>query len=125
MYFLVKISRMQLHNVMVTRNKLMQDLLEMESNSSASIKNSIVTENNVSRILYFLLSMSRIQLPNITFIRNKVMQVLLQMQSNSSAMVNNNTIAGNNIDGRALNIHSSIVVMSTISLENNAVGGLF
>ena len=47
------------------------------------------------------------------------------MGSNSSAMVKNNTIAGNNIHGRAFNIHSSIVVMNTISLENNTVTDYF
>ena len=125
MYFLVSMSRIQLRNVTFTRNKLMQDLLEMQSNSSAIIENSIVAENYVSRIMYFLPSMSRIQLRNVTFIRNKLMQNLLQMGSNSSAMVKNNTIAGNNIHGRAFNIHSSIVVMNTISLENNTVTDYF
>ena len=125
MYFLLSMSRIQLRNVTFTRNKLMQDLLEMQSNSSAIIENSIVAENYVSRIMYFLPSMSRIQLRNVTFIRNKLMQNLLQMGSNSSAMVKNNTIAGNNIHGRAFNIHSSIVVMNTISLENNTVTDYF
>ena len=125
MYFLLSMSRIQLRNVTFTRNKLMQDLLEMQSNSSAIIENSIVAENYVSRIMYFLPSMSRIQLRNVTFIRNKLMQNLLQMRSNSSVLVKNNTIAGNNIHGRAFNIHSSIVVMNTISLENNTVTDYF
>ena len=65
----------------------MQDLLEMQSNSSAIIENSIVTEKDVLRIMYLLVNMSRIQLRNVTFTQNKLMQVLLQMESNSSAII--------------------------------------
>ena len=124
MYFLLSMSRIQLRNVTFTRNKLMQDLLQMQSNSSALIQKNTFTENNVSEAVYDLCSMSTIQLYDVIVIQN-YMQFLLYMESNSGAMVKNNTIAGNNIHGRAFNIHSSIVVMNTISLENNAVTDYF
>ena len=76
MYLPVNMSRIQLRNVMFTRNKLWQKLLQIESNSSAIIENSIVTENSVSTKMNFLLSMSRIELRNVTFTRNKLMQDL-------------------------------------------------
>ena len=80
MYFLLSMSRIQLHNVTFTRNKLMNDLLAIVSNSSAIIENRIVTENYISRIIYFLLSMNRIQLRNVTFTRNRLMKDLLAIQ---------------------------------------------
>ena len=78
MYFPLSMSKPQLHNVTFTRNKLMNDLLALQSNSSTIIENSIVTENNVSTTIYFLLSLSRIQLRNVRFTRNKLMQDLLE-----------------------------------------------
>ena len=60
MYFLLSMSRILPRNVTFTRNKVMRDLLEMQSNSSAIIENSIVTENYVSELMYFLFNMSRI-----------------------------------------------------------------
>ena len=79
MCFLVKMSKVQPRNVTFTQNKLMQDFLQIESNSSAIIENRIVTENNVSKTMYFLLSRSRNQLRNVTFTRNKVIQDFLEM----------------------------------------------
>ena len=73
----------------------MQDLLEMQSNSSGIIENSIVTENYVSKIMYFLFNMSRIELRNVTFTRNKLVNDLLAIQSNSSAMIENSIVTEN------------------------------
>ena len=78
MYFLVSMSKIQLRNVTFTRNKLINDLLAIQSNSSAIIENSIVTENRVSTTMYFLLRMSTIELRNVTFTGNKLMEVLLE-----------------------------------------------
>ena len=75
----------------------MQDFLQMESNSSAIIKNSIVTENYVSRIMYFLVNMSKFQLRNGKFTPKKVRQNFLQMESNSSAIIENSILTENNV----------------------------
>ena len=84
-----------MRNVRFTRNKMMQDLLQMKSISSAIIENSIVTENYVSRIIYFLLRMSRIELRNVTFTPNKLMNYLLAIQSNSSAIIEDSIVTEN------------------------------
>ena len=92
----------------------MQYLLVMHSTSTAIIKNNILTENNVSRMVYSLSRMSSIELHNVTFTRNKLLQDLLQMQATSTAIIKNNILTENNVS----RIVYSLYNMSTIQLHN-------
>ena len=64
-YYLYKMSNMQLNNEAFTRNNLMKYLLEMVLNSSAMIQNKTFIENNVSRTVYKLQRESNVQLNNL------------------------------------------------------------
>ena len=84
-----------MRNVTFTRKRLVNDLLAIESNSSAIIENRIVTENYVSKKMYFLVNMSTIQLRNVTFTPNKLLNDFLALQSNSSAIIENSIVTEN------------------------------
>ena len=91
-YLLFSVSRIQMLNVIFTRDNLMRDLLKMESNFTTVIKNNILTQKKVSRKVYPLCSMSSIQLLNATFTRNDLIQDMLIMQSYSAAIIKNNIV---------------------------------
>ena len=113
-YNIFGMSKIQLNNVVFTRNNI-RNLLIMKSNSSAIAQNNILTENNLS-IVYLLISMCNIRLNNVVFTRNN-MQGLLEMQANSSAIIQNNRLAENNMS----RIVYLLFGMSNIRLNNAVV----
>ena len=133
-----------MNNTTFTRNSIERMLLILQSNSTAIIQNSTLTENNVSRAVYSIYDMSNIQINNVAFTRNNITEflmiifwnssaiiqnstltennlsiALLHMQSMSSATVKKTTIDGNNFKGRVFDIVSSNLIIDTNLLYNN------
>ena len=75
----------------------MNDLLAIQSFSSAIIENRIVTKNYVWKIIYFLVNMSKVQLRNVTFTRKKLRQDFLHLESNSCVIIENSIVTENNL----------------------------